>query len=246
MTVIQPKAITWFERAGSNINWSLLTIAAALTMIALGWMTVTRRSFIELRRMQIALRESQANLTKAQRIAGVGSWVANLKDETLEWSAEEYRLLDLANYGGPLTINALISTIYEEDRAALRAAIEKCAELGEPFDLINRILLADGSIRWLHERGEPIYDEHGNIYQITGTTQDITEHKKADIALQEANEQLEMRVKDRTRKFEQEISEREFAERLLKESEERFQLTIDHINDGVFYLDLSGMIVWAN
>jgi len=36
------------------------------------------------------------------------------------------------------------------------------------------------------------------------------------------------------------------VERALKESEERFQLTVDNINDGVFYLDLSGMVVWAN
>ena len=35
-------------------------------------------------------------------------------------------------------------------------------------------------------------------------------------------------------------------EQALKESEERFQLTVNHINDGVFYLDLSGIIVWAN
>jgi PAS domain S-box-containing protein len=35
-------------------------------------------------------------------------------------------------------------------------------------------------------------------------------------------------------------------ERALKESEERFQLTVDNINDGVFYLDLSGMVVWTN
>ncbi len=35
-------------------------------------------------------------------------------------------------------------------------------------------------------------------------------------------------------------------EQALKVSEDRFQLTVDHINDGVFYLDLSGMVVWAN
>lgn len=36
------------------------------------------------------------------------------------------------------------------------------------------------------------------------------------------------------------------VEKALKKSEEQFQLTINHINDGVFYLDLSGVVIWAN
>lgn len=55
---------------------------------------------------------------------------------------------------------------------------------GEVTMLEYRITRPDGSMRWIRDRGFPVFDEHGNFVRVTGIAEDITEYKKAHLALQ--------------------------------------------------------------
>jgi PAS domain S-box-containing protein len=81
----------------------------------------------------------------------------------------------------------------------------------------------------------PIFDGDGVLIGIVGVTSDITHLKLAEVALRQANEELELRVQQRTatlsetnRKLEAEIAERKSAEEELRRSEERFRRAIVH------------------
>jgi PAS domain S-box-containing protein len=83
---------------------------------------------------------------------------------------------------------SFVDRIVPEDRGKMADIIRRGVE--EEFDIEFRIRHADGSIRWIHDRGFPIRDESGRIYRIAGIAQDITERKQAEQALKESEQRF--------------------------------------------------------
>jgi diguanylate cyclase (GGDEF)-like protein/PAS domain S-box-containing protein len=75
---------------------------------------------------------------------------------------------------------------HPEDRASVRELIDQAVCTGERFVTEYRIIHADGQIRWLSERGGPLYNEHGEVEAIEGIFQDITRRKLSELAAQSA------------------------------------------------------------
>ena len=94
------------------------------------------------------------------------------------------------------SLDSLISntTIYfdeithPEDRKRVRSEIEEAVTKGLRFQVEYRIVHADGDIRWVSERGSPVYDAHGNVEAIEGFIQNVTRRKLSELAALEAQE----------------------------------------------------------
>jgi len=71
----------------------------------------------ERKRAEEALRASEANLAEAQRIAHLGSWDWHIKDHSLHWSDELYRIFGLDPQEAPITFEKFLEAIYPDDRA---------------------------------------------------------------------------------------------------------------------------------
>jgi signal transduction histidine kinase len=71
-----------------------------------------------------------------------------------------------------------------------------------PYSHDERILLPDGSLRYLHTWAHPVLDEQGKLERLVGVCQDITEQKRAEAQILELNRDLEWRVAERTRTIE--------------------------------------------
>jgi PAS domain S-box-containing protein len=113
-----------------------------------------------------------------------------------------------------------IDTIHPDDRERVLRAALKDQTTGR-YDEQYRIVRPDGEIRWIRDRAFPIRNTHQKIYRIAGIAEDITKRKIA-------NDQLEMRVRERTEELawanlalESEISERRSAEIQLREARAR-------------------------
>ena len=57
---------------------------------------------------------------------------------------------------------------------------------GEPYDVEHRIVRADGEVRWIHERAEPVCDADGRLGRLVGTVQDITERRRFEDQLRQS------------------------------------------------------------
>lgn len=75
---------------------------------------------------------------------------------------------------------------YEADRETVRSKIDQAVKLGQRFDIEYRIRHADGQLIWVSERGNPIYDQRGEVQAIEGIIQNITERKQMEQSLREA------------------------------------------------------------
>ena len=124
-----------------------------------------------------ALRDSQADLNRAQAVGRIGSWRLDVRRNELTWSAENHRIFGIPQ-GTPLTYETFLATIHPNDRAYVDRQWQAGLR-GEPYDVEHR-LLVDGRVTWVRERANLECDPDGNLLGGFGTTQDITELKAAE------------------------------------------------------------------
>ena len=131
-----------------------------------------------------ALRDSQADLTRAQAVGHIGSWRLNTQSNELTWSAENHRIFGIAE-GTPLTYETFLATVHPDDREYVNRMWQGGLR-GEPYDIEHR-LIVDGKVKWVRERAEIEFDQDNRLLGGFGTTQEITELKMAEEALREAD-----------------------------------------------------------
>lgn len=146
--------------------------------------TVILRELTGRMRIERALRESQADLNRAQAVGQIGSWRLNLQHNELIWSDENHRIFGIAK-GKPLTYEVFLSAIHPDDRQYVER-MWQAALHGTPYDIEHR-LIVDGAIKWVRERAQIEFAADGQVLAGFGTTQDITELKLAEQALIEAD-----------------------------------------------------------
>ncbi|MGA7181364.1 MAG: PAS domain S-box protein, partial [Thiobacillaceae bacterium] len=132
-----------------------------------------------------ALRNSEADLNRAQAVGHIGSWRLDARPNTLTWSAENYRIFGIAA-GTPLTYETFLSSVHPDDRAYVEQRWQASLR-GEPYDIEHR-LLVNGKVKWVREKAEFEFDEQGGLLGAFGTTQDITDIKQTEQALVEADQ----------------------------------------------------------
>ena len=130
-----------------------------------------------------ALKESEARLAKAQQVARIGNWMWDIGTDAVTWSADIYNLfgVDPATFA-PSRSN-FMACLHPDDRAAVAAALDKTLSTGAAYYIDHRIMLPDGSIRYVNEQGELEYDEAGHPARLFGTVHDITSRKLVEAAL---------------------------------------------------------------
>jgi PAS domain S-box-containing protein len=130
-------------------------------------------------RAEQALRRSEAQLSKAQRVAKLGSWESDLVDHRLQWSDELYRIFELDGERVPARRDTWLAVVHPEDRDAVIAAYEMSLKTRMPAAFTYRLRLPDGRIKHLHQHTETEYDGAGQPIRSLGTVQDVTEQENA-------------------------------------------------------------------
>jgi len=130
------------------------------------------------------LQESKAWLEEAQRVAHVGYWVWDLETNRMIWSDETYRIFGLPPQEGPIDLAIVRDMMQPDDREAVFRTAEEAIRSGARADCEHRLIRPSGEMRIVHSLGDLKKDSSGRPYQMFGTTQDITDRKRAEDALQ--------------------------------------------------------------
>jgi PAS domain S-box-containing protein len=138
-----------------------------------------------------ALQRSESYLAEAQRITHTGSWVWRVAGkEALHLSEEWYRIYGFDPKHGMPDREQRLERIHSEDRAKYLATIDQAVATTSDYDLEFRLLLPGGAVKYIHSVGHPVLDASGNLVQFVGSTTDITERKRSEEALRQAEADL--------------------------------------------------------
>ena len=122
---------------------------------------------------------AEQRLATALRASRVGTFHFNLRTNSLDWGSELQRLF------GPrlkplTTVDDFMAVIHPADRARITSAYARCVHEAADFDEEFRVIWEDGTIHWLHDRGEVVRDGDGKPQFITGACTDITDAHRVE------------------------------------------------------------------
>ena len=129
-----------------------------------------------------ALLRGEQTLAEAQRIAQLGSWEIDLVRGTMVWSEELSRLYGYPR-GTTVDIQDLFARVHPDDGITLCSVIREAVRNSSSFDVEYRVVLPEGTTRWLRSQGRLEIDDNCFAVRMLGTAQDITEQKRAEEAL---------------------------------------------------------------
>lgn len=167
------------------LRWVAALFIAALLLLSLIflWNVQIRRKVkartAELQE-EVQRRHQAENLLKiAGRAAKLGGWIMDVKSGLVTWSDEVAEIHDLPPGYSP-TVEEGIALFVPEDREKIKMAVENCKHRGMAYDLELEKYTANGRRIWVRTIGKPVRDEEGNISQLQGSFQDISERKSLE------------------------------------------------------------------
>ena len=132
-----------------------------------------------------ALEQRTNELKRAQAVANIGSWVSDIPADKIRLSTQGCQIMGLEPCR-PLSYRDYMDLVLPEDRSALAEAWQLALH-GRDFDQEHR-LLVKGEVRWVRQKAELEFDKKRRPTSAVGTLQDVTDLKKAQLALTSSEE----------------------------------------------------------
>lgn len=136
-------------------------------------------------RLTSELKESETLLTETGKITKVGGWNYDIKNDNLNWTKELFNIHEVTPDYVPTTDKGL-GFYHPESKKVLVQLFNDAIKHGTPFDLELKIITAKNNTKDVRVIGQTIKDANGEVIELSGSLQDITELKKAEQALLES------------------------------------------------------------
>jgi PAS domain S-box-containing protein len=200
--------------------FSIVSLAVALVISAQRRATETLlRSRDELqiaigdqKRSEAALRRNEMYLIEAQRLSGTGSFGWNVASGEIIWSDQTFRIFGCDRTTKP-TVEFIIQRTHPEDRVAVQETIGHASRDGQDFDHEYRLLMPDGSVKYVHALARAARDALGGI-EFVGAVTDVTIVRETERKLRRSESYLaEAEGLSRTSSWAWDVRRREWAYR---------------------------------
>src|SRR5580700_6340422 len=152
---------------------------------------------IDLTRAEEGLRRSEAYLAEAQKLSHTGSFGWDVSSGKIYWSQETFRIF---GYDPPTepTLELVFHRIHPEDRALVRQVVDRVSQERKEFDFEHRLLMPNGSVKYLRVVGRPSKGESGS-FEFMGAVMDISDLKRTQemrAAMARERERLAAEIQD--------------------------------------------------
>ena len=131
----------------------------------------------ERKKVEEALRESEASLRLALQSAGMGAWDLNTATGQMRWSENNESIFGVATANLPGAYEQFFALVHEEDREQVRQSIRAAIETGTHYEVEFRVTWPDGRVHWISGIGRAFTDALGMTVRLSGVNTDITERR---------------------------------------------------------------------
>ena len=128
------------------------------------------------------LQRSEAYLAEAQKLTHTGSWVWDVRNQKVLYCSEEmFRIFGLDPRESLPTRENFRQRIHPKDRDGVRKRFEEALRERADGFAEYRVLLPDGTVKYVNSSGHPVLDEDGEFIEFVGTAVDVTERKRTEL-----------------------------------------------------------------
>jgi PAS domain S-box-containing protein len=139
------------------------------------------KEVLQRQRAEEALLRSEAYLAEAQRLTHTGSWACNVMTREILHSSDEHsRLYGYDAERGIPSFEELVQRMHPEDRARVVETAERSNREGKDFEAHFRVVLPDGSTKYVYGVAHPVFNLSGDVREFVGILMDVTERRRAD------------------------------------------------------------------
>ncbi|HSJ01912.1 MAG TPA: PAS domain S-box protein [Verrucomicrobium sp.] len=161
----------------------LVSLPVLAIVVAMG--SELSRDVLRAARMAEELQASEERVSLAAEAAKLGIWVWNAATGVL-WITDRGRALFGYAPGTTVNYESLQSRVHPEDRDRRDNGVLEAMERGTKYEMEYRVILPDGSQRWLAAYGRCVRSSDGLGNHLLGVSMDVTERKGAEVALRES------------------------------------------------------------
>ena len=144
----------------------------------------------ERKKAEESIRRSEAFLSEGQRISHTGSWVWKPATGEVISSKERFRIFGLDPEKTEPSFEVFWERVHAEDRPRFKRILDAAIREKSDFEHEHRIVAPDGLIKHIQSVGHAVVNNSGELVEFIGTTMDITDRKRAEAALREAQAAL--------------------------------------------------------
>jgi PAS domain S-box-containing protein len=150
-----------------------------------------------------ALQNSEERLRLATTYGKLGVWEWQIDADRLICSESLLAIFDWAKEAGDLTLDKFLNAVHPDDRDRVETAVRTAIAKHADYDMEYRIILRNGSLRWIGAYGRTQYGAAGESLRMLGVAQDVTQRKQTEQRLREVNTALAQELEERARTEEQ-------------------------------------------
>lgn len=150
----------------------------------------TLRDITERKLAEETIRQSEAELNYAQRIAKMGSWVLNIQTNTNVWSQNMFEMFGYKSNEKGITYADFLKDVHPDDKDLVELNFQKIMNSKSGVNYDFRYILPNRDIMWVQSIIIPFF-ENGKLSKLHGVKIDITEKKNVEQELIKAKENAE-------------------------------------------------------